>query len=105
MADRNASVARSQSASAPTDFSGGRVASCASKSSKPNVRQHAKDERQQARELIGGLFTRAEDMAVVLREAANPKKSVEGTGALVPIDRSEFEESQRQARGTTVGDS
>ena len=58
--------------------------------------QHRQDEVEQAGDLVGHLLAGAEDVAVVLREAADPHQPVQRAGPLVAVDRAEFEQPQRQ---------
>ena len=80
----------------PTDFSGprrelglevARSRTCAASDS-TNVEQRG--------ELVGELLGRAEDVRVVLREAAHAREAVQHAGALVPVHRAELEQPQRQ---------
>ena len=58
--------------------------------------QHGQDEVEQAGDLVRHLLAGAEDVAVVLREAADPHQPVQRAGALVAVDRAELEQPQRQ---------
>src|SRR5205823_14444798 len=52
--------------------------------------QHEEGEVQNLRDLRFQLLRNAEQMRVVLREAAHPHQAVEYTGALVPVHRPEL---------------
>ena len=79
----------------PTNFSG-RVDSSASNSVSPKSRSRPSTKSSRRRQLVGQLLGRAEDVRVVLGEAADPGQAVHHTGLLVPVDRAELEQPQRQ---------
>ena len=58
--------------------------------------QHAHHEVEQRRDLVLRLILRAEDVAVVLREAADAHQAVQRAGPFVAVDRAELVEPQRQ---------
>ena len=93
---RSASVAFSQISSVPTDFFGSFVDRLAVKSSKPNARSTRQHEVEQRRDLVLELLLGAEDVAVVLREAADAHQPVQRAGPLVAVHRAELEQPQRQ---------
>ena len=95
-ARRRASVASSHSSSVPTALPSGLVDSVAVKSSKPNASQHREHEVEQADQLVLDLVAGAEDVAVVLGEAADAHEAVQHPRALVAVHRAQLEQPQRQ---------
>ena len=60
------------------------------------VAEQADDEVEQAGQLVVQLLGGAEDVRVVLGEAARPGEAVHDAGLLVPVHRAELEQPQRQ---------
>src|SRR4029450_9340084 len=107
MACRSAASASSQSAASPKNF-GGRVASSASKSSKPKVRRICSTKASRlassscscsagqkggeaSRQRLGG----AEDVRLALGAPRGPQQAVDHARLLVPVHRAELEQPQR----------
>ena len=93
---RSASVASSQSSSVPTYLCGSFVDRLNVKSSKPNAR--STDSTKSSSEAISSAACSggAEDVAVVLGEAADAQQSVQRAGPLVAVHRAQLEQPQRQ---------
>ncbi|MDF2806871.1 MAG: uncharacterized protein K0S43_1817 [Cellulosimicrobium sp.] len=66
----------------------------------PVVAQQVEHEREQRAQLVAHLLARRVDVRVVLREAARAGEAVHDARLLVPVDRAELEQPQRQL---TVG--
>ena len=62
----------------------------------PEGAQHAHDEVEERGDLVTELVLGAEDVAVVLGEAADPHHPVQGARPLVAVDGAELEQTQRQ---------
>ena len=62
----------------------------------PEGLQHEEREVQNLRDLRFQLFRNAEQMRIVLREAAHPHQAVEHPGALVPVHCPELGIAQRK---------
>src|SRR4029078_3513677 len=60
------------------------------------VAQQVEDELERAHDLGNGLLASAEDVGIVLREAASTREPVDDARLLVPVDGSELEVAQRQ---------
>ena len=72
------------------------VESSASYSSKPKVGQRVDGELQAVDDFVFDLLRRAEDVGVVLGEAAHADQAVQHAGALVAVDRAQLAQPHRQ---------
>ena len=104
-ASRSVSVASSQSSSLPTNLSwlvaGGQLQV---EVGQAVVAQQVEHERQQPLQLAAHLLAGAEDVRVVLGQAAGPGQPVHDAGLLVPVHGAELEQPQRQlAVGPAAG--
>ncbi len=90
----SALVAMSQTASSPMDFSG-RVETSSGVLEAEDAHDVV-DEVEHAHDLVVDLLRRAEDVRIVLREAAGAHEPVDDAGELVAVDGAELDMRMRQ---------